>query len=40
MDTPEVEPDDLNTIMLAHMRIEGKVNHIISLLESNGQDEA
>ena len=39
MDAPRVEPEDLSAIMLALMRIEGKVNSIISLLESNGQDE-
>jgi hypothetical protein len=39
MDAPSMEPDDLSTIMLALMRIEGKVNSIISLLESDGQDE-
>jgi hypothetical protein len=39
MDVPSVEPDDLSAIMLALMRIEGKVNSIISLLESDGQDE-
>jgi len=39
VDTPEIEPDDLDAIMLALMRIEGKVNSIISLLESDGQDD-
>ncbi|MGH3041700.1 MAG: hypothetical protein ACRDNG_08195 [Gaiellaceae bacterium] len=40
MDAPMVEPEDLSAIMLALMRIEGKVNYIISLLDSDGQDEA
>jgi DNA-binding FrmR family transcriptional regulator len=39
VDTPTIEPDDLSAIMLALMRIEGKVNSIISLLESDGQDD-
>ena len=39
MDTPEIEPSDLDAIMLALMRIEGKVNSIISLLENDGEDE-
>jgi DNA-binding FrmR family transcriptional regulator len=29
----------LDTIMLALMRIEGKVNSIIGMLESDGQDD-
>ena len=36
--TPTVEPDDLSMIMLALMRIEGKVNSI-GMLESDGQDD-
>ena len=39
MDTPAVGPDDLDTIMLALMRIEGKVNSIIRMLESDGEDD-
>ena len=39
MEPPSVELDDLSAIMLALMRIEGKVNSIIGLLESDGQDE-
>jgi hypothetical protein len=39
VDTPTIEPEDLSAIMLALMRIEGKVNSIISLLESDGQDD-
>lgn len=39
MDAPTVEPDDLSAIMLALMRIEGKVNYIVTLLDSDGQDE-
>jgi DNA-binding FrmR family transcriptional regulator len=39
VDTPEIEPNDLDTIMLALMRIEGKVNSIIRVLESDGQDD-
>jgi DNA-binding FrmR family transcriptional regulator len=34
-----MEPDDMSAIMLALMRIEGKVNSIIRLLEGDGQDE-
>jgi DNA-binding FrmR family transcriptional regulator len=39
VDTPEIEPNDLDAIMLALMRIEGKVNSIIGMLESDGQDD-
>jgi DNA-binding FrmR family transcriptional regulator len=39
VDTPEIEPSDLDAIMLALMRIEGKVNSIIGMLESDGQDD-
>jgi hypothetical protein len=39
VDAPAVEPDDMSAIMLALMRIEGKVNSIIRLLEDDGQDE-
>jgi hypothetical protein len=39
MDTPLVEPEDLSAIMLALMRIEGKVNQVINLLESDGADD-
>jgi len=39
VDAPRIEPEDLSTIMLALMRIEGKVNSIIRLLESDGHDE-
>ena len=40
IEPPSVEPEDLSAIMLALMRIEGKVNYVINLLESDGQDEA
>jgi hypothetical protein len=40
MDVPSLEPEDLSAIMFALMRIEGKVNYVINLLESDGQDEA
>ncbi len=40
VDAPPVEPDDFDVFMLALMRIEGKVNYLISLLEENGQDDA
>jgi hypothetical protein len=42
VDAPTVEPEDLSTIMLALMWIEGNVNHVISLLErdSDGEDDA
>ena len=40
MDSDVVEPDDLSVIMLALMRIEGKVNHVINLLEIDGQDDS
>jgi hypothetical protein len=39
VDTPALEPDDFDVIMLALMRIEGKVNYVISLLENNGQSD-
>jgi hypothetical protein len=39
VDAPTVEPDDLSAIMLALMRIEGKVNYIVTPLDSDGQDE-
>jgi hypothetical protein len=39
VDVPVVEPEDLSAIMLALMRIEGKVSHVINLLENDGEDE-
>jgi hypothetical protein len=40
VDGPTVEPEDVKEIMLALMRIDDKVNYLISLLEGDGQDEA
>lgn len=40
MDVPIVEPDDVSAIMLALMRVEGKVNYVINLLEGDGTDES
>jgi hypothetical protein len=40
VDAPTLEPDDISVLILALMRIEGKVNYVINLLENDGQDEA
>jgi hypothetical protein len=39
VDVPSVDPEDLEVIMLALMRIESKVNQVINLLERDGTDD-
>ncbi|MGH3004978.1 MAG: hypothetical protein ACRDOS_03600 [Gaiellaceae bacterium] len=36
---PPLEPDELGAIMVALMRIESKVNYLITLLEERGEED-
>ena len=39
MEMPPLEPGELAAVLLALMRIEGKVNYVISLLENRGEED-
>ncbi|HYY75548.1 MAG TPA: hypothetical protein VE644_04420 [Gaiellaceae bacterium] len=39
MEMPPLEPGKRGAVLLALMRIEGKVNYIITLLEDGGEED-
>ena len=39
VEMPPLEPGELGAVLLALMRIEGKVNYIITLLEDGGEED-
>ncbi len=40
VEMPPLEPGELSAVMVALMRIEGKVNYVIALLEDRGEEDA